>query len=68
MGDMTMLRAKIKQSGMTITAIAGKMNVSRETLYNRMNGESEFKASEIAILSDVLRLKKAEQDAIFFDQ
>jgi len=68
MGDMNMLREKIKESGITVTAIADKLNVSRETLYNRMNGESEFRASEIAILTDTLRLKKSEQDTIFFNQ
>lgn len=66
MGDMTLLRRKIKDSGITVTAVADKIGVTRETLYNRLNGESEFKASEIACLTDMLRLKKAEQDAIFF--
>lgn len=67
MGDMTMLRKKIKDSGITVTAVADKLGVSRETLYNRMDGKSEFKASEIACLTDMLRLKKDEQDSIFFN-
>jgi len=67
MGDMTMLRSRIKDSGITLTAIADKIGVSRETLYNRLDGKSEFKASEIACLTDLLRLKKAEQDSIFFN-
>ena len=66
MGDMTMLRKKIKDSGITVTAVADRIGVTRETLYNRLNGDSEFKASEIACLTDMLRLKKDEQDAIFF--
>ena len=66
MGDMTMLRKKIKDSGITITAVADKIGVTRETLYNRLDEKSEFKASEIACLTNMLRLKKAEQDAIFF--
>ena len=66
MGDMAMLRDKIKESGISITAMAVKAGVSRETFYNRLEGRSEFRASEIARISDVLRLKKSEQDAIFF--
>jgi len=38
----------------------------RETLYNRLNQESEFKASEIAALTLALHLTKEERDAIFF--
>lgn len=66
MGNMEILRKKIDASGITYTAVAEKIGVSRETLYNRLGEKSEFKASEIASLTDMLRLKKAEQDAIFF--
>lgn len=68
MGNMELLRNKIKDSGITYTAVARKIGVTRETLYNRLDEKSEFKASEIACLSDMLRLKKSEQDAIFFDK
>lgn len=67
MGNMTMLRDKIKESGISFTAVADKIGVSRETLYNRINGESEFKASEIACLTNMLQLNKSEQDNIFFN-
>lgn len=66
MGNMAELRRKIDQSGMTMTAVAEKIGVSRETLYNKLSGESEFKASEIVSLTRVLRLEKTEQDDIFF--
>lgn len=67
MGDMAILNRKIKDSGITITAIADKLSMSRETFYNRMAGKSEFKASEIACLTDLLRLTRKEQDTIFFN-
>ena len=66
MGNMAELRRKIDQSGMTMTAVAEKIGVSRETLYNKLSGESEFKASEIVSLTRVLRLERTEQDDIFF--
>ena len=66
MGNMNMLRAKIKETGLTVTAVANKSGILRETLYNRMRGESEFRASEIRDLSAILRLTRKEQDDIFF--
>lgn len=68
MGNMELLRDKINDSGITYTAVARKIGITRETFYNRLAGKSEFKASEIACLTDILRLNKSEQDSIFFDQ
>lgn len=64
--DLVMLNEKMRDSGMTITAIAEKSNISRETLYNKMNGTRDFRASEIMNLSKTLRLTTAERDRIFF--
>ncbi len=66
MTDTIKLKQAIKDSGMTIVAIAEKAGILRETLYNKINGESEFKASEISALSKVLNLSNEERDAIFF--
>lgn len=66
MGNMSLLRTKIRETGMTVTAVARKSGILRETLYNRMRGDSEFKASEIRDLSEILRLTRREQDEIFF--
>ena len=57
---------KISDSGMTITYIANKIGISREGLYNKLNNETEFKASEIAALKKLLRLSVKERDTIFF--
>lgn len=66
MTDVAKLKEKIKETGMTITFIAEKTGILRETLYNRFNGNADFKASEIVALTSVLRLTKAERDEIFF--
>ena len=52
---------------MTITAIARKSGILRETLYNRMSGKGDFTASEIVSLTNVLKLTKAERDKIFLN-
>ena len=65
MTDIELLLDKIRESGMTMVAIAEKSNIDRATIYNRLKGKGEFTASEIVSLSEVLRLTKAERDKIF---
>lgn len=68
MTDVELLKQKMDSSGMTFTAIAKGAGILRETLYNRMNSNADFKASEIVALTKVLRLTKNERDKIFFNQ
>ena len=65
MANIELLQAKIKDSGMTIVAIAEKTGIERATFYNRLKGIGEFTASEIVGLTNVLRLSKPERDKIF---
>lgn len=68
MSDINMLKKKIDESGMSIIAIAEKSGMVRATLYNRLKGVSEFKASEITNLSNTLHLTAGERNKIFFAQ
>lgn len=68
MTDLEALKAIIKESGMTIVAIAEKSGMVRETLYNRLAGKGEFTASEIVGLTSTLRLTMKQRDRIFFGQ
>ena len=65
MADIDALRARIRDSGMTMVAISEKAGIKRETLYNRLDGKGEFSASEIVGLTRALGLKKRERDQIF---
>ncbi len=65
MVDTNRLRNVIKDSGMSMTAVAIKSGIVRATLYNRLNGIGEFTASEIAGLTHTLNLTRAERDEIF---
>ena len=60
-----LLRDIIKDSGMSVTAIAKRSGLVRETLYNKIES-GNFYASEILALTRVLRLTREERDAIFF--
>ncbi|UWN97106.1 XRE family transcriptional regulator [[Bacteroides] pectinophilus] len=61
---MELLKKKMEESGMTVSAIADKSGILRETLYNRMK-TGNFYASEIVSLTRVLRLTRKERDEIF---
>ena len=67
MADIELLKNKIESSGMTMSSVAKKSGIVRETLYNRLNGIGEFTASEIVGLSKTLRLSVEERDQIFLN-
>ena len=66
MTDSKKLSDEITDSGMTITAIAKKISITREGFYKKLNNETEFKASEISALQKILRLSNRKRDEIFF--
>lgn len=68
MTDIVKLKKAIDDSGMTMTAIAKKGGIARETLYNRLNGIGEFTASEIVGFSYALKLTKRQRDEIFLTE
>ena len=54
-----------EESGYKYNYIAEKLNLSRAGLFKKINNITEFKASEIVMLSDLLKLSPAERDDIF---
>lgn len=46
--------------------VAKNLNITREALYKKCNGMTEFKASEIAKLIKLLRLTNKETRLFFF--
>lgn len=66
MPNIELLKEKISDSGITMTALSKKSGIVRETLYNRLSGVGDFTASEIVGLTDSLKLTKAEREEIFF--
>lgn len=68
MTDTALLQAAISKSGTTITWLASELGISREGLYNKVSGKTEFKASEVVALTRLLHLELEERDRIFFAQ
>lgn len=68
MANEELLREKIAESGLKMSAIADKMGVSRQTLYKKIRGDSDFLAGEVVVLTRVLQLSRGERDKIFLDK
>lgn len=60
-------RGAVAKSGISNRELAGKLNLSEQALYNKVNGKSEFKNSEIKALASILALSMMEVNDIFFD-
>ena len=60
------LRIAIERSGYRIYFIAQNLGLTYTGFQKKVNGESEFKATEISKLSKLLKLSVAERDRIFF--
>lgn len=60
------LRDVIEKSGLKYCYIADCMGISRFTLQNKLDGRTEFVASEIAKLSRLLHLSEELREEIFF--
>lgn len=69
MTNIQLLEDKIRQSGMKKGFLAEKLGVSRTTFSALLRNETEFKASQIRMLCDLLGIKDDEtMKAIFFAQ
>lgn len=67
MTNIALLEKKIKQSGLKKSYIAKKLDVTPSTLSALLKNKSEFKASQIRTICEVLDIRDdAEIRTIFF--
>ena len=66
MTNFKLLREKVEECGISYTFLAKKVGITREALYKKMQNQTEFKASEISKVSEILRLNQKEINSIFF--
>ena len=66
MTNLDELKRVIKDSGIPITIISKKTHMDRRSLYNKINGKTEFKVSEMDSLSKVIGLNEKQKSEIFF--
>ena len=66
MTDSEALNKVIENSGLKLTFIARALKLSREGFYKELNNQTEFKASEIVKMQEILNLSNEQRDKIFF--
>ncbi len=64
--DIEMLKERLSAAGIKMSEAAERIGVTRQGFYNKLSGCTEFKSSEIRVLSDMLKLSSDERDQIFF--
>lgn len=68
MTNTVLFRETVAKSGMKYKHLAQSIGITPFGLQKKIDNRSEFKASEIYKLSDVLNLSEFDRNAIFFDQ
>ncbi len=67
MVNTVLLNELIDASGLKREYIAQRVGISRQALYSKIQGESQFTVKEVAILSEVLGIKRlSDRDRVFF--
>ena len=67
MTDTERLKEVIQKSGLKMQYLAKQLNLSNFGFSNKVNNVTEFKASEIDTLCDLLQIKAlSEKERIFF--
>lgn len=60
------LKAKISGQGYSVAALARKINIDKETIYNLINGKTMPSLKTMILIAEALRLSSDEIYAIFF--
>ena len=66
MTDSLELDYAIKKAGLDRQKVAGLLVVSQMAFFNKIHNRTEFKASEIVALKELLNLSNEQRDRIFF--
>lgn len=66
MTNTNLLRKKLDESGYKLRFIAKQLGITYQGFLKKINNETEFKASEIQSLKEILNLTDEERDMIFF--
>lgn len=67
MTNTSLLREKIKASGLKMSSIAEAVGITRQSLANKICNRSPFNQYEIGKLCDILKISSLkEKEAIFF--
>lgn len=65
MTNVEKLKEVIEESGLRKSFIAKRLNITPQGYWKKENGQSDFTASEVAIMKDLLNLSAKQTAEIF---
>lgn len=65
MGNMELLKEFIKRSGISLTNVAKKLNITYVALNSKLKGNYAFTLDEALLLKRILDLTQTEWNAVF---
>lgn len=68
MGNMELLKEFIKRSGISLTNIAKKLNITYVALNSKLKGNYAFTLDEALLLKRILDLTQTEWNAVFDEE
>ena len=68
MTDSAALRDAVSKAGLKYKFVAEQLKLTPYGLAKKIDNKSDFKASEIAALTDILALSESERTSIFFNK
>ena len=68
MTNTALLKESIERSGYKMSHIAAQLGITAYALSLKINNKSEFKANEINILCNLLKIGVSDRMSIFFAQ
>lgn len=61
-----LLQGKMREKGVTLSALSKALDLTNTGLFNKIHGKSKFYASEVKTIAKELSLTRKEIDLIFF--
>lgn len=68
MVNTQLLEERIASSGLKLGYIVENVGISRQGFYKKCKGITPFRASEIYVVSDLLKLSNDEKQKIFYSE
>lgn len=65
MGNLELLKEFIERSGMSLTTLAKKLNITYVALNNKLKGKFAFTLEEALLIKRLLDLTQTEWNAVF---
>ncbi len=61
------LKAKIVEKGLSVTELAGRINMDRSSLYRKLSNLQRITIGDVALIKQALGMTNEEASDIFFD-